>query len=351
MPWRKKVDAEIEKRTDKKKQKLDPEEAQRKLQMKILTQSAKRTAGTSVFDSEIKEAVTKTTGDAPKSMDAGYVTMRATRVPEHMERALNPDPQWRHRWLRKKTMQMVRKNGRLTKDEKIQLSERELRYQSEPLPTSVKKLMLLSRQLAGKTVGRAITQMRYTKKKMGPDLVYILKEARDRAVVERGMGLGRQGNEILDKTKKIQDRDGKWMYVRDPTRLYIDQAWVGKGPWRGARPNFHGRGRQSLMWSPSTRELSRDALDTKVVSADTDHRYRVHSEGGEDANSEVRGEEGQGGQGEAVGASSEPAHHLTEAVLQLVACTWDVEAPILERATAAHAVHMCNITHTLSSWS
>ncbi|KAK8085172.1 ribosomal protein L22/L17 [Apiospora hydei] len=191
----------------------------------------------------------RTGGGATKAGMAGY---ELSDVKEHKMRALDPDPRWRVRWQRRQVMQMVRNGKKLTKEQKIKLAEKDLAYQSENMETSSKKLVHLARQIAGKPIDEAITQMRYTKKKTGKMLVYYLEEARDQAIVSRGMGLGKVNGQTFAEPKQIQTKDGKWMEVSDPTQLYVDQAWVGKGPWRGYRIQYHARGRSSAMWHPST---------------------------------------------------------------------------------------------------
>ncbi|ORY56391.1 ribosomal protein L22/L17 [Pseudomassariella vexata] len=255
-----------------KKKKADPlAEAVEKQEVdakKYYERLNKRTAGDSIFDEEIKSSeAEKGEGETGMPM-AGYGFSNAR---EHKMRALDPDPRWRVKWQRRRIMQMVRNTGKpLSKDQQNRLVEREHHDHSDNLQTSVKKLVHLAHQLAGKTVDEAITQMKYSKKKMGKELVYVLNEARDNAIVTRGMALGAVNGEVLDKPKKIQTKDGRWIEVQDPTRLYIDQAWVGKGPWRGVRVQYHSRGRQSLMWKPTTRMY--------VVLKEEKTRIRLHEE-------------------------------------------------------------------------
>lgn len=213
---------------------------------------ADRTAGESVFDEEIKKV--DETSKATPTEGAAAAYSGPSRAKEHMARALDPDPRWRIRWQRKKVMQMVRSGGKVTKEQHIKMTEKEITQKSENLNTSTKKLMFLSRQIQGKTLDEALTQMRYSKKKTASEVSYVLKEARDRAIVSRGMGLGQVNGEVLDKPRQIQDKEGKWLEVSDPTRLYIDQAWVGKGPPRGMRIQYHARGRMSRMMKPSARK-------------------------------------------------------------------------------------------------
>lgn len=196
-----------------------------------------------IFQDEIEKVSTDTTPGAPEIEQ---------KTKENMAMVVDPDPRSRVRWQRKKVIQMVRRNGRLTRDESIQMSERELLHKSEFMPTSVKKLVMLARQIAGKSVDDAIVQMKWSKKKMAAEVGYYLEEARDLAIAQRGMGLGKVNNETLKTPKKIQTVDGKWIEIEDPTRMYIAQSWVGRGPWRGKRIDYKGRGRMGIIRHPST---------------------------------------------------------------------------------------------------
>ncbi|KAK2596639.1 39S ribosomal protein L22, mitochondrial [Conoideocrella luteorostrata] len=171
---------------------------------------------------------------------------------ENMAMVTDPDPRSRIRWQRRKVIQMVRSNGNISKEERIKMTERQLLHKSHFMPTSVKKLVMLSRQIAGKNVDDAITQMTWSKKKMAAEIKYYLEEARDLAIAQRGMGLGKVNGETLGKARKIQTKDGKWIEVTDPTRMYIAQSWVGRGPWRGKEIDYKGRGRMGVIQHPST---------------------------------------------------------------------------------------------------
>ncbi|KAH7011976.1 ribosomal protein L22/L17 [Ilyonectria destructans] len=174
------------------------------------------------------------------------------KTKENMAMVVDPDPRSRIRWQRKKVIQMVRRNGRLTKEERIKMSERELLHKSEFMPTSVKKLVMLARQIAGKPVDDAITQMSWSKKKFAAEVRYYLEEARDLAIAQRGMGLGQANGETFAKPRKIQTKEGKWIEISDPTRMYIAQSWVGRGTWRGKKIDYKGRGRMGIIRHPST---------------------------------------------------------------------------------------------------
>ncbi|KAI1802132.1 ribosomal protein L22 [Daldinia bambusicola] len=236
--------------------------SRREREQMIAEKNMQRTQGASIFDEEIKETEKATAqqqrlsadeaGGVPEGGKMGSTIGTGTMVKEHMERAENPDPRWRVRFLKKKVMQMVRDGDKpLTRAQRVRLTEKEHTSASQPLPTSTKKLMFLSRQIAGKTVDDAINQMRFSKKKMAREVRYQLEEARDNAIAAHGMGLGAAQGKTLDKPRKIQTKDGRWLEVSDPTTLYVDQSWVTKGPWRGMRIQYHARSRMSQMWRPS----------------------------------------------------------------------------------------------------
>ncbi|RYP93619.1 hypothetical protein DL770_000251 [Monosporascus sp. CRB-9-2] len=243
---------------------LTEELSKRERQQRLMERMVDATQGQSIFDEEIKapeRRVKKKSkvggeggedgGSAMADPSRSKSFIGASRVREHMERALDPDPRWRIRYQKKKVMQMVRANGQVSHKELIRRSEKEVESKSTPLPTSTKKLVHLSHQIVGKTVDEAITQMRYSKKKMAREVKYQLEEARDMAIASRGMGLGVPNGEVFDKPRKIQTKDGRWIDVSDPTTLYVDESWVGKGPYRGARIQYHARSRMSLMWRPT----------------------------------------------------------------------------------------------------
>ncbi len=184
--------------------------------------------------------------------------MGGSLVREHLVRAIDPDPRSRVRWERKMVIRRVHRNlsmyGRETRAERITRTERRHLSKSTALPTSVKKLVHLARQVAGKTVEDALVQMRFSKKKMAREVRWQLEEARDTAVVQHGMGLGRHTGEVLPEGEavKIQTKRGKHLTIQDPTRLYVEQAWVGRGPLRHQRPLYAAKGRIFMMKSPST---------------------------------------------------------------------------------------------------
>lgn len=200
----------------------------------------------SIFEDEISDA---TPADAEGD---GAGQAQAVKTKESMAFVTDPNPRARVRWQRKKVIQMVHKRGQLTKKERLKMTEREYTHKSKFLPTSVKKLVMLSRQIAGKTLDDAITQMQWSKKAIAREMKWYLEEARDTAIASRGMGLGRPNDELLVEPLKIQTKEGKWIQIWDPTRMYVAQSWVGRGPWRGKRMDIKGRGRFGIIKNPAT---------------------------------------------------------------------------------------------------
>jgi len=144
----------------------------------------------------------------------------------------------------------IHKRGRLTRSQVIKRQEREIFSKSHNFRTSVKKLGPLARQIAGKSVEEAIVQMRFSKKKAAKEVRDHLEHARNEAIVKRGMGLGGlDGKKILPTM--IETKDGKRIKVDNPTALYVDQAWVGKGDY-GTTPDFRARGQLHMMKNPTT---------------------------------------------------------------------------------------------------
>jgi ribosomal protein L22 len=168
------------------------------------------------------------------------------REKDLMRMKLDPDPLARQRWERRAVIRSLRRRGRLTKPQLIMRTERESTYQSPFLATSVKKLTKLMRQIAGKTVEDALIQMRFSKKKVAKDVMTGLQIARDRAIAARGMGMGGVTGEAGKKKIEVELKDGKKLVVDDPTRIYIDQAWVGKGRMT-KEVEYRARGQVNLL--------------------------------------------------------------------------------------------------------
>ncbi|KAG4440531.1 hypothetical protein IFR05_004001 [Cadophora sp. M221] len=192
----------------------------------------------------------------------------APRNPRMMAAALDPDPESRLRWERKMVIRDIHKRGRLTKTQQLKREERVILSRSHDFKTSVKKLVPLAKQIAGKTVEEAIVQMRFSKKKVAKDVKEHLEHARNEAIVRRGMGLGPGANTDF-QPRQIQTKGGKRVQVADPTTLYVDQAWCGKGLY-GKTPDHRARGQIYLMKNRTT--------SLSVVLKEEKTRIRLHEE-------------------------------------------------------------------------
>lgn len=226
----------------------------------------------SIFDDELKAADNEEgqrgpvdkQGKGQNTTGSRESVMGASLLHDHMRNAIDPDPQSRMRWERRMvTRQVVRRldaRGRETRDERIRRTEREATSRSPWLATSTKKLVHLAHQISGKTLEEARTQMKFSKKKFAREVLYELELARDKAVVERGMGLGKSTGEFVPGTtekRTVKDfRHGKFVEIEDPSRIYISEAWVNRGPWRGKKPNYRARGRVDLIQMPQASKFS-----------------------------------------------------------------------------------------------
>ena len=239
--------------------------------MSRLTQ---RIEGPAIFEDEAKEttapAADQTTlSGAPKP--GAFTRAGASLVKEHLARAVDPDPRSRARWERKMVIRQVQKGtnpySREPRAERIARTERQLTTKSPFLATSTKKLVKLAHQIQGKTVAEALTQMKFSNKKMAREVHYQLEIARDLAVAERGMGMGavskaaesKEGEEGAEAKKhemvEIRDKDGKWVKIDDPTRMYVAEAWVNRGPWRAKVGDYRARGRFFIKQRPTAGEF------------------------------------------------------------------------------------------------
>lgn len=140
-------------------------------------------------DLEKEEEVEK---EAAEKDDAKIVQLK-DRNPNYMEARLNPKPQARARWMRKMVIRDIRKRGRLSKVVRIARTERSHTSKSAFFKTSIKKLAPLARQIAGKSIDEAILQMRFSKKRVARDVLEHLVQARDEAIVIKGMALPEEG--------------------------------------------------------------------------------------------------------------------------------------------------------------
>jgi ribosomal protein L22 len=210
-----------------------------------------------------------------------------SRNPNNLAPVLNPRPTARARWQRRMLIRQIRRRGRLTKEMRLARTERTSLSRSHFFKTSMKKLAPLARQIAGKPIDEAILQMRFSAKKVAKDVRKHLIQARDEAIVARGMGLGLPSpadisnpssaaietppSSIGDPSSIPQPsasfaadpsitsplphqnptkspRDG---HTPDPTSIYIAQAWTNRGPY-GRAPDYRAFGRINIMRPPHT---------------------------------------------------------------------------------------------------
>lgn len=186
---------------------------------------------------------------------------RDTSSPENlanMQRILDPRPFARQRWLRKMVIRQVRRRGRLTKEMKLARTERSHLAKSHFFKTSVKKLMPLARQIAGKSIDDAVLQMRFSKKQVARDVRQHLIQARNEAIVMRGMGMGSASAMQFAHGDGPLRTDAGNTPANNPTErklarktagetdIYIAQAWVNRGPYE-VEPSFRGRGRVDVI--------------------------------------------------------------------------------------------------------
>lgn len=224
-------------------------------------------APSSIFDEE--EPQGKSTAKQP-----GQQQRVSPQDPSVLAAVLDPNPEARRRWQRNQIIRNIRNRGQLTKAQRIARTERESLCKSAFYPTSVKKLMPLARQIAGKPIEEAIVQMRFSKKKVARDVKKHLEYARDKAIVERGMGLGAataeynraagiEDSDVImeDKEKEaqpwpgmvVEDRKGKRRFVTDTSNIYVDEAWVGRGTF-SVDYDYRARGAVNIMKPPETSE-------------------------------------------------------------------------------------------------
>ncbi|KAI9768785.1 MAG: 54S ribosomal protein L22, mitochondrial [Geoglossum simile] len=196
-------------------------------------------AGSSIFD----------TPDAGPQPEISVGTALPSLLP-HADAVLDPQPSQRRRWQRKMVIRSIRSRWRLRKTAVLKRTERQILAKSHFFKTSVKKLGPLARQISGKTVDDAIVQMRFSKKKAAKEVLEHLKYARDQAIVKRGMGLG-SVNDTKGEPVQIRLKDGKKKKITDSTQIYIDQAWVGRGPY-GKEPECRARGVVNMLRPPKT---------------------------------------------------------------------------------------------------
>jgi ribosomal protein L22 len=210
--------------------------------------------------------------------DARQAAAKAESDKKLLDMNLDPDPPSRRKVERNLVIKSLKRHGRLTKAQNIARTERQSLFKSQDLPASTKKLQKVVNQIAGKTVSEALVQLRFSKKRVARDVIKGLELAQNEAILARGMGLGggkraqkrweaqREQSEIplSDKAATfaiekqaaekqgpvgsavVELKDGSKKLVRDPSEIYIDQAWVGKGVmWK--EPEFRARGKVNLL--------------------------------------------------------------------------------------------------------
>ncbi|KAK2877837.1 hypothetical protein FQN49_001155 [Arthroderma sp. PD_2] len=197
----------------------------------------------------------KTQSDSASTGEPSQFTDLAHRDKALMERTLNPHPNRRARWERKMVIRAIKNRGQMTKQEVIHQTERELQSRSHFFKTSLKKLGPLARQVAGKNIDDAIVQMKFSKKKAAKDVRLFLEQAKNEAIVSRGMGLGKvqpqEGEKAQAGGVNIKLKDGKAYTVTDQTAIYIDQAWVNRGKY-GTDYDHRARGQINRLALPHT---------------------------------------------------------------------------------------------------
>ncbi|RKF83318.1 54S ribosomal protein L22, mitochondrial [Golovinomyces cichoracearum] len=208
-------------------------------------------------------------GPKPKAIESKDGQVESlVRNPLSMAAVLDPAPEARKRWERKMVIRDIRKRGRLTKAQQIKRSEREIVSKSHDFKTSVKKLVHLANQIKGKSLEDAIIQMRFSKKKVAKDVKEHLEHSKNEAIVRRGMGLGFSARNRFTPIT-IMTNDKKRVKVTDPTTIYVDQAWCGKGLYEKT-PDYRARGRMNIMRNPTT--------SITVVLKEEATRIRIHKE-------------------------------------------------------------------------
>jgi ribosomal protein L22 len=260
----------------KEKQKADEEEA------RIQSQTLGSLAPNSLFADPAKDPKKTPTSiirtdqdrvpqqpDYPDDEESAF----SARNPSNMAVTLNPRPNARARWQRRMVIRDIRHRGRLSKAMQIARSERSHLSRSHFFKTSMKKLAPLARQIAGKSIDEAITQMRFSNKKAAIDVRQHLITARDEAIVARGMGLPTLGasatastaaedpsitpplptqraNRGLKQVVKMSDGTTAKV-VQNQTDIYIAEAWTNRGPY-GQEADYRAKGRINMMRPPYT---------------------------------------------------------------------------------------------------
>ncbi|RPA87008.1 ribosomal protein L22 [Ascobolus immersus RN42] len=127
-------------------------------------------------------------------------------------------------WPRRHEFRQHKRRGRLTKEEVLLRTEKELTLKSHMFKTSMKKLAPLARLIAGMNIDQAMIQMKFSPKGAAKDVLGHLEEAKATAIVRQRM---------------------------EPSEIYISEAWVGKGPYE-KELSIRARGRRDILMKPYT---------------------------------------------------------------------------------------------------
>ncbi|KAK6526311.1 54S ribosomal protein L22, mitochondrial [Orbilia ellipsospora] len=177
-------------------------------------------ASSSIFEGS--ETATTDPEDPHGQRVASRILQRATsRTAILKEGGMHPSEA---SFMRNYRIRAIKRRGRLSRTETIMRTEKQHLCKSHNFKTSLKKLGPLARQIAGKQLDDAMTQMKFSPKKAAQEILKHLQQARNEAVYTKNF---------------------------DPAETYISQAWVGRGtPDR--EPLKRARGRVDVLVRPYT---------------------------------------------------------------------------------------------------
>ena len=260
----------------------------------------------SIFSDEEDTTALQTSADDLNDPTSNKTLPLSTRNAQNMAASIDPRPNARAQWQRKMVIRDVKRSGRPTRAMLLARTERTAQVKSAFFKTSIKKLSPLARQIAGKSIEEAIIQMRFSKKKVAKDVLKHLIHARNYAIVAHGMGLNPNAaslEKLVPKVPQAEDIEAAIQSVvetkyfdstkatvptvtsqavlpnnpviisdpsnspalpyqnpnksltkgtgRNPTDIYIAQAWVNRGPY-GSEASPRARGRMDILKPPHT---------------------------------------------------------------------------------------------------
>ncbi|KAF2655153.1 hypothetical protein K491DRAFT_716517 [Lophiostoma macrostomum CBS 122681] len=259
-------------------------------------------AGTSIFDPlrEIrgyKDDMTPEQRDAVKARDEARQKRKAIEKEMSISALrLDPEPLGRKTLERELVIKGIRRRGRLTKDQYLKRTERQLTFTSQQLPTSTKKLTKLMNMIAGKTVEEALVQLRFSKKKVARDVLKGLLVAQDTAVVSRGMGLNGlrerkkliEGPEMVEAAEASLSQDGEVEITTDKDNIAgVQKADTQeKKPWADEtdpekkealekQEKAREAAKLALLYPDGTRKLPKTGEPTTILLKDGS-RKQIH---------------------------------------------------------------------------